>query len=223
MPIQAQTEVKLSGFVCEKQCLYCAKLLYVFYETLKKQTLFSLPGKQTWWNHVFTLQISQAERGRQDEPRLKRSQVMDVRFERAGFSNSTPFCFFHCLYVNSKHFSWNAIYAPSTTRTSTRQWQHITGMSPFYNSLKNTVFHYSTPCNYLNKIKTAMEKKMWNLACIPCTMSSTVNLDNLIVLKKTAWLKILLELGNLSEEVIHTRCIYLSGINFNAKWTGSHF
>lgn len=113
-------------------CSYCIW----FKKETRQEARVILPDRYTdkEKSYCCTWQISQAEIRRQDELRLERSPVMDVRFERADVFDPTCFvfpCFSRSWQALSvKHLS-NAFHGLSTT-ISKGDWQQITGMVPKY-------------------------------------------------------------------------------------------
>lgn len=113
-------------------CSYCIW----FKKETQQEARVILPDRYTdkEKSYCCTWQISQAEIRRQDELRLERSPVMDVRFERADVFDLTCFVFpwfsrsWQALSV--RHLS-NAFHGLSTT-ISKGDWQQITGTVPKY-------------------------------------------------------------------------------------------
>lgn len=138
-----QTEVRLSAVWYVKSCVCCVKLPCVVNETSKKAHT-SLPARCTAIMKpcCCTWQISQTERGRQDEPRLQKVTSNRCQIWESWLFQPNPFLFSQFARV-WQPLSRNGFKMPFMPH----QWQHIIGMSPFHNIMKNSVFHYTTSCN----------------------------------------------------------------------------
>lgn len=81
---------------------------------------------------------------------------MDVKFPRAEFSNPVLFVFLliaHAQQALVMKWLLNVIYATSTKRTCTGQWQHITGISHHLQQYEEyNIFNYSKSSNNLRAV-----------------------------------------------------------------------
>lgn len=126
------TKVKLmlKGLIGGKPCLAAACCFG--WNLGKANTLCCLPDMQADMMNpcCCTWQISRAERERQEAQKTEKVTSNRCQIWGSWTFLALPVC--KCL---ASTFSGNATHSPSNTRTYRGQWQLITGVSPFYNSI----------------------------------------------------------------------------------------